>query len=239
MNKKLWFIVGIVILNLGTQAQTHLNKVINRYGGNWPKAITFTQTTTMYSAKGETKQTWYEAGIFPKYFRIDFDREKGNTVIFNNDKEYYFKENKLTRTGKINNPLIYLLGGMYFDSIDTVKSKLSKSGIDISKESTNVWKGRPVLVIGAKEGDTISSQLWFDVKEMYLLRFIKNDPKSKMDVRFAGQQKIGDTWHETIVDIYANGKLIQKEEYFDFKTKVKLNEAIFDPNQIGKIHWLN
>ncbi|TKC07476.1 LolA family protein [Pedobacter frigoris] len=240
MLKKSLFFAALVALNLNTQAQTNiLSKVIGRYGGKWPKTLSFTQTTTLFTPKGEVKQTWFEAGSLPNYFRIDFNREKGNTVIFDGDKEYYFKENKLTRTGKNNNPLIYLLGGMYFDSIDTVKNKLSKIGVDHTLESTNTWNGKNVLVVGTTKDDATKTQLWFDAKELYLVRFIQKEENSTLDVHFSGQQKLGNTWHETIVDVYKNNKMLQKEEYSEFKTNIKLDEAIFDPNQFGKVHWLN
>lgn len=239
MKKAFLFTLMLLTITSVRAQTTIIEKVMKNYSQKWPKTISFTQNTTFYTPTGETKQTWYEAGAFPEKFRIDFDREKGNAVIFNDRKEFYFKEHQLSRTGANNNPLIYLLGGMYFEKIDTVKSKLSKLGINMIIESDSTWKGRNILILGATKGDTTKSQLWFDSKNLYLVRFINNNGNSQMDVHFSGQKKIGSTWHEMIVDIFQNGKLKQKEEYFDFKTNIKLNEAIFDPHQFGKIHWLN
>jgi outer membrane lipoprotein-sorting protein len=216
-----------------------LNRTFIKYAGKWPKTISFTQETTFFRENGVVRQTWYEAGSFPDYFRIDFDRAKGDAVIFNGDEEFYFKVNVLTKKGKNNNPLIYLLGGMYFDSLDTAQAKLSKMGIGIDQQTTSIWKGRKAVVLGAKKGDTTSTQLWFDAKELYLVRYINNENASKLDVHFYGQQKIGSTWHESIVDIFRNGKLVQKEVYRDFKTNIKLDQAIFDPLKFGKVHWLD
>lgn len=239
--KKIITSVFISLTHLTVNAQEvsqALNKVIETYGGKWPKTLSFTQTTTLFSPTGETKQTWYEAGSLPEKFRIDFNREKGNTVIFNNGKEYYFRENKLTRTGPIHNPLIYILGGMYFDSKDSVEQKLKNLGVDTKTESAGLWKGKNVLIVGALTGDTTKTQLWFDKKDLYLVRFLQNEGKDKMDIHFSGQKKIGNTWHEMIVDVYQNGKMRQKEEYMDFRTNVKLDDGIFDPDKFGSIHWL-
>lgn len=238
--KKVCLLALTLLATINVWAQTTIiEKVMKSYGQKWPRTISFTQNTTLYTPTGEVKQTWYEAGAFPEKFRIDFDREKGNTVIFTDNKEFYFKAHQLSRTGANNNPLIYLLGGMYFEKIDTVKSKLSKIGINTLIESDGTWKGRDILILGAAKGDTTKSQLWFDAKNLYLVRFINSNGNNQMDVHFSGQKKIGNVWHEMIVDIFQNGKLKQKEEYLDFKTNIKLDEAIFDPNQFGKVHWLN
>lgn len=237
--KKIMLVASILIGTTNIKAQTVIDQVLKTYGNKWPKTLSFTQTTTLFTANGEVKQTWFEAGSLPKYFRIDFNRDKGNSVIFNGNTSFRFKEHKLVQTGVNNNPLIYLLGGMYFEKIDTVNSKLTKLGVDIKTQEKGVWKGKSVQILGAKAGDTTKTQLWFDTKELYLVRFIQHTGKDLMDIHFAGQKKIGSTWHEMIVDIYQNGKIIQKEEYADFKTNITLDERIFDPNQFGKIHWLN
>lgn len=215
-----------------------LANVINKYSGKWPKTLSFSQTTTLYRPTGEEKQKWYEVASFPDKFRIDFNMSKGNSVIFNNNQEYYFRENKLSRSGVISNPLIYLLGGMYFDSLDTVKHKLTKLGINTNKQDIGIWKNKSVFILGALDGDTTKTQLWFDSEELYLIRFVNNTKQGVMDVHFTNQQKIGNTWHEMAAYIFQNGKLVQKEEYADFKTNIKINQDIFDPNKYGQIHWL-
>lgn len=216
-----------------------IDKVIDKHQKNWPKTISFTQTTTLFTANGVEKKTWYEAGSLPRFFRIDFDRAKGNTVIFDGSTSFRFKDHKLVKTGLNNNPLIYLLGGMYFDQIDTVKAKLNKMGIDLNISDKTIWNGKDVLVVGAKAGDTSKTQLWFDQQNLYLVRFVDRANQGNMDIHFSGQKKTGLVWHETIVDVYENGKMIQKEEYSDLKTDIKLDLRIFDPNHFGKIHWLD
>ncbi len=239
---------NLVIILLSTtvysfaHAQTQGNLVddlITKYGGKWPKTISFTQKTVILTDTSKVHQTWYEAGSFPNLFRIDFDREKGNSVIFNGDKQYRFSDHKLTRTSINNNPLIYLVGGLYFDEADTVKQKLSKMGVNVNLEHKGTWKGRSVRIIGDNSGDTTKNQLWYDEEHLYLVRFIQNiNSKIRMDFDFYGHKKINNIWHEMFIDFYQNGKLTQTEEYLDYKTNIKLNEAIFDPSLYGTIHWL-
>ena len=187
IKKSKFTLLVLAFITTGTLAQnkeTPLTSVLSKYSAKWPKTVTFSQTTTIYGPNGERKQTWYEAGSFPDYFRIDFNREKGSSVLINKDKEYYFKEGKLVRTGPNTNPLILITNGMYFLPKDTVVKKLLNLGIDESKFHRYNWKGRKVIVVGTTTTDTTKAQLWFDEKELYLVRFIQPDGKDTMDVRF-------------------------------------------------------
>lgn len=224
------------LLSEKSQAQNHLiDDLIKTYGGKWPKTISFTQNTYIYTDTSKVYQRWYEIGIFPDYFRIDFDKEKGNSVIFNGDKQFRFNNHQLTRTSTNNNPLIYLVGGMYFDSASDVKKNLTAMGVDVTRERKDTWKGKKVRIIGQAD----QSQLWYDAEHLYLVRFKqKVNNQITMDFDFYGHQNINGNWHETRIDFYQNGKLTQEEIYSDYKTNIEVNPAVFDPNQFGKVHWL-
>lgn len=214
-----------------------INRVMERYGGKWPKTLTFTQKTTFYTQEGKHKQTWYEAGIFPDKFRIDLDVEKGSSLIFNGDKEYRFKDNKLVSTGPNNNPLIYLIAGMYFDTTDIVQKKLTAMGVNVNAEFTTQLNGRRIQVVGSHKDGTMENQIWYDSENLYIVRFIQWKGINKMDIHFSGQKKINGIWHETIVDIFRNNQISQKEEYRNLETNVSLDPDLFNPEKSGSPNW--
>lgn len=209
---------------------------MGKYGGKWPKTISFTQDTYIYSDSNKTYQEWYEIGVFPDLFRIDFDIKKGNSVIFNGEKQYRFSNHQLTRTLTNNNPLIFLVGGMYFYSAKEVKDRLVAMGVNVNLERSGTWKGKKVRIVGEDN----NSQLWYDTDNLYLVKFVqKVNDKITMYFDFYGHQNINGNWHETHIDFYQNGKLTQEEIYRDFKTNIKVDEEVFNPDKFGKIHWIN
>ena len=123
-----------------------LQKMYKRYSGKWYKSFTFNQTTEHYRNDSLVKtSTWYEWIIFPDKFRIDFaDKNDGNAVIYLKDSVYNFRKGKLIRTGFNADNLTFLLGGMYFYPLDTVKIKLQKMGYNLEKFHKDTWNGKPV-----------------------------------------------------------------------------------------------
>lgn len=236
-------VMPLIFLAINTEAQTlseDFKEIHQKFYGKWPKTITFIQKTGFYKADTLNRtQTWYEAGIFPRLFRIDFGEPKdGNSVIYRGDTAYNFRQMQAVKPVVNPNILIYLLGGMYYDKVDEVFKKLGNDGFDLSKSYQAVWNGRQALVFGVASADSSKSQLWFDAKDHYLVRMIQQKEKSRLECHFAKHQQINKIWHETEIKIFANNKLIQTEEYHDFKTNVPLQESFFDPAKYGSWHWL-
>jgi len=229
-------LVAVLISNLAN-AQTNsskLSEIHGAYYGKWYKTITFEQQTNFYRNDSlKLKQTWKEAGKFPDLFRIDFGNpEMGNGLIFRGDSAYRYRKGKVVSASIDPNILIYLLGGIYYDKLDIAKQRLTKSGFDVNKFDQRKWKDRDVYVVGANSGDSTSNQLWYDAKNLYLVRMIRKEDGRDMDVHFEGHEQIGKIWHENFVRVIANGKLVQEEIYSNFKSDVPLNDDIFDPKKL-------
>jgi len=223
------------------QITPKFKEIHHQFYGQWPKTITFNQKTGFYRADTLTRsQIWYEAGIFPNLFRIDLgDPKDGNAIIYRGDTTYNFRQSKKLKPAVNPNILVYLLGGMYFETVDQVNQKLAKDGFDLSKGFKSTWKGKEVDIIGVASADTTKSQLWYDAKNHYLVRMIQQNEKSRLECQFEDHQKIGKIWHEGNVKIFVNDKLVQTEEYHDFKINVALKPEFFDPEKFGSWHWLN
>lgn len=207
----------------------------------FPKTITFIQRTDIYRADTIFRtQTWYEAGRFPELFRIDFgDPKDGNAVIYKGDSTYNFRKSKLVKAGVDPNILIYLLGGMYFQSSQEVNQKLKADGFDLSKSYQTRWENRDVLVFGTAVPDSTKNQLWYDAKAHYLVRMINIKPQSRIECQFGNHQQTGKVWHEGFVKILINNQLAQTETYSNFKINVPLDLDFFNPSKFGTWHWLN
>jgi hypothetical protein len=241
--KKRFAFIGLFLLisctAVAQDADSKFKSIHQQYYGKWPKTITFVQKTVMYRFDTVFRtQTWYEAGIFPDLFRIDLgDPKDGNAIIYRGDSSYNFRKFKKLNPIVSPNILVYLLGGMFFQTTDQVNQKLKKDGFDLSKSYKTTWKGRETYVFGVDKADSTKSQLWYDVKNRYLVRMIEQKERSRMECHFENHQKIGNIWHEGEVKIFVNNKLVQTESYSDFRINVDLNPDFFNPDKFGSWHW--
>ncbi|WP_316771374.1 hypothetical protein [Pedobacter frigiditerrae] len=242
LKTKSCFTLLLLMLAVSAVAQTSskLKEIHQQFYGKWPKTITFVQKTSMLRADTVFRtQTWYEAGIFPNLFRIDLgDIKDGNAIIYRGDSTYNIRKFKKVQAVIDPNILVYLLGGMYFETLEQVNKKLTDQGFDLTKAHKSKWKGRAIDIIGTSVADTTVSQLWYDSKNHYLVRMIQQRPKSRLECQFENHQQIGKMWHEGNVKIYVQNKLVQTEKYSDFKINVELNPDFFNPDKFGSWHWM-
>ena len=216
-----------------------VKKMHNRYAGKWYHSFTFSQTTEVYRNDSLRRtQTWYEFIRFPERFRMDFGpADSGNAAIFRRDSCYRFRNGKLLSTTINNNEgLIFLLGGMFFYPLDKAEKIFDSLNYDLQKAHENVWKGRPVYVIGAGKDEDNVNQLWVDKEYLYPVRMIKIDPQSRLEALFDDWKPMGGGWLETKCSFFVNGKLAQVETYHDYKTNVTLDDEIFDPANLARSH---
>jgi len=209
-----------------------LQSMYSRYHGHWHKSLKFNQTTERYRNDSLIKtSTWYETIVYPDLLRIDFDSVKSsNGIIFRHDSTYVFRNKKIVRSTKDENELIFFLGGMYAMPFDKILGHFADLHYDLTKFHTSNWKGRPVYVLGAdKDGDKVN-QLWIDQENLYAVRFIKYDDKTKEEGFFEQQVPLKNAWSETKCSFYINDKLLQVESYHNLVPDAPVDMMIFDPN---------
>jgi len=225
-------LLSFPLANKNATSTEVLQSMYSRYHGHWHKSLTFNQTTEQYRNDSlKKKATWYETIVYPDLLRIDFDSLKSNTgVIFRHDSTYVFRRNKIVRSTKDENELIFFLGGMYSMTFDKVLGHFADLQYDLSKFHTSNWKGRPVYVLGAdKDGDKVN-QLWIDQKNLYAVRFIKYDGGTKEEGFFEQQIPLKKAWSETKCSFYVNDKLLQVESYHDVVADAPVEMKRFNPN---------
>ena len=232
------FLISLLFL-LPPAGKDIVKRMHDRYAGKWMHSFAFNQTTDIYRRDSLIlSQTWYEFIRFPDRFRMDFGvADSGNAAIFRGDSCYRFHNGRLRSTTINNNEgLIFLMGGMFSYPLNETMDSITALGYSLNRGHEDSWQGRPVYVIGAEQGDSVSNQLWVDQQDLYLVRMLRSDDGRKMDARFDNYQRFGGGFMATKCTFYINGRLAQVETYHDCKANVNLDDRIFDPSNFVHSH---
>jgi len=213
-----------------------------RYGKSWYKTATFVQETTNFQPDGTSKsETWYEAMSLPGRLRIDFaPTTAGNGILFTDSKLFIFKDRKIDTTRPFEHPLLILGFDIYHAPATEVTTKLQTLKFDLSQFREDTWQGRPVYVVGAKEGDLHSPQFWIDKENLYFVRTLRpagKDGTQTQEVQFNKYQKLGGGWIAPEVIMMVDGKVVTTEKYSEMRADVKLDPKLFDPQFWTTVHW--
>lgn len=208
----------------------------DRYAAVWYRTLTFSQTTTLTLANGGTlQQQWLEAGKFPGRLRIDTDTANRSGVIYAGDSLYRFTNGKLADARADMNPLLILGFDVYAQPVTRTVEVLRGQGIDLAKVSRGSWEGRPVFIVGAAAGDTLSKQFWVDADRLLFVRLVETvttpTGARRVDYRFLKYVPHGDAWVSEEVVGLRDGKPSLHEVYANVRVNVPLDDATFDPKQ--------
>ena len=212
-----------------------------KYGKSWYKTATFVQKTTDYDKDGNKKvSTWYEALSVPGSLRIDFTPVKeGNGILFTGKKIYSFKDGNLERSGPLVHPLMVLGFDIYklpgAEVLETLKGL--KFDLTIMREDT--WQGRPVYIVGAKQGDLHSAQFWIDQKNLYFVRLLRptgKDGAQTQETQFNKYQRLGGGWMAPEVIFKIDDQIRTTEEYSELRANDPLDSKLFDPQYWTSVH---
>jgi outer membrane lipoprotein-sorting protein len=213
-----------------------------KYAQSWYRTATFVQKTTEYDKDGNKKvSTWYEALSVPGSLRIDFTPVKdGNGILFTDNKIYVFKNGKVDTNRPFVHPLMILGFDIYRVSQADALEKLKGQKFDLSIMREDMWQGRSVYVVGARQGDLHSSQFWIDKKNLYFVRMIRpagKDGAQTQETQFNKYQRLGGGWMAPEVIFTVDGKTVTTEEYSDLRANVALDSKLFDPQYWTTVHW--
>jgi len=208
-----------------------------KYEGKWYKTLTFEQKTTNYKPDGMSEaHTWYEAFTMPGKLRIDMTPlEKGDGVIFADQRIYPFRDGKLGNARDFVHPLLVLGFDVYGQPVESTVGQLKGLGIDMSVVHEEPWQNGTAIVVGAKQGDLTSPQFWIDKKNLLFVRLIQpvgKDKKSIQETQFNGYQKVkGGGWVSAEVKFFVDGKIATTEEYTKIQTDRTLSPDLWNPEK--------
>jgi hypothetical protein len=219
-----------------------IRAMYERYSAKWYKNATFTQRTTIYRGQSPTEQTWYESMLLPGNLRIDVGSPSaGNGTLFRGDSIYTMSGGRIANAVEGFNDLMVLGFDVYGQPPEQTISILRHQGYQLSRLHTDDFGGKAVYVVGATSRyDSTSKQFWV---ERDRLLFVKTqDATTNKQVRaviFLDYVPAGNTWMARDVWQYVGGAPRVHEEYFDIKTNVDLDPALFDPRTWSTArHWV-
>ena len=224
-----------------------LQRMHDAYAGKWYRTLTFVQKTTRYRPDGTSNiSTWFEslehAGPGATRLRIDIgDPSAGNGMLYTADSTTRLSAGKVTVAQSGGNEFLPMIEGVYMQPVAQTVVELKDTGIDMKRVMKGQWQGRPVWIVGATAaGDTTSPQFWIDIERNVVVRMIITPAPNAgpMDIHLDGYVPIGNSWLATKVAMSANGKPLQTEEYFEYRTNIDLPKGMFDPaTWMTAPHW--
>jgi hypothetical protein len=206
-------------------------------GGRWYKNFTFSQNTHFFKdGKEEKMEVWHEAYTFPGKLHIKFvSKDSKNGMLFENNKISLFKDGALAVSKPMIHDLLLTSFDIYFYKPYETMHLLDSLGYNLKLVREDNFEGRKVLVVGAKQGDETSNQLWIDSERFYLVRLIYKQGKGINDVVLNDYEKIENNWVAKKVLFKQNGVLAQTEEYFDIKFPKEINADTYKPEKFAEI----
>lgn len=220
----------------------------NAYANQWFTTLIFTQATTTRDSTGKERvATWYESLRYTPsggtQLRIDTgEPAAGNGVLYSPDSLWVFRSGKQIAARPGGNRLLPLIEGVYVQPVERTARELAPTGVNLTVAVVRgQWRGRPVWIAGAGgAGDTTSPQFWVDVGTKALVRAIYSPVAGApvMDMRLDSLVETGGGWLATRCEFWISGKLVQTEEYHDWRTNVALSAELFDPATWATApHW--
>ncbi len=206
----------------------------DNYAKSWYRTLSFTQKTTRRTpADTMVIETWRERAMIPGYLRIDIERASGNTsIVYAGDSLFVWRGDSTLTRAATRNILLVIGFDVYRQPPETTLAVLAAEHYPMTPLREDTWEGRPVYVIGAAAGDLRSHQLWIDKDRLLFVRAIEPDPRDStktIDMRFDNYVKVPSGWLSETVEIYRDGKLVQREEYSDARTNIPIDPKIFSP----------
>ena len=216
-----------------TNASALIDAMRSRYDGKYLKTMTFLQNNTAYTTTGEeNKSQWFVHVQAPGKLRIAFlpvTQKSGLVQVgervasFDNGIRIDFRRSV--------NPLLLLGVDAYAAPASTVMRGLDSLRVDTRIIRTDEWEGRTVYVIGAKAGDSTTSQVWIDSEHLRLARFIQRagrGPRTIVsDIRVRNYREIDGYHIPTEFLTLRNGRPVWREQRTDIRINQELPAGVF------------
>jgi len=208
------------------------------YGGKYLKTISFLQNNTAYTSTGqEQKSQWYEHIEVPGRLRIAFlPATQRSGLVQVDDKVASFDNGIRVDFRPSVSPVLLLTADVYAAPVTTIIRGLDSLNVDTDVIRTDEWEGRPVYVVGAKAGDSTSSQMWVDAEKFLLLRFIQRGKSTERpmvsDIRVGSYKDIQGYQVPTEFLVIRNGRPLFREQL----TNVRINEE-FPAGTFDQATW--
>jgi hypothetical protein len=219
-----------------TTARDLLEAMRARYEGKWYRTLTFVQNNTEHHPDGTLAHSvWREWLAVPGRLRIEFQpADSGAGMLFAADSQFVFTRDSITVSRPFIHPLLVLGFNVYAQPVERTMAALTQRRIDLSVLREATWEGRPVWVVGAKEGDLHTRQFWVDKERLVFVRVLGpagQDTTRTADTRFNKYAPLAGGWISPEVEFLVDGHRVFLEEYREIQANVPIPEALWDPRQ--------
>jgi hypothetical protein len=206
----------------------------DRYAKTWYHTLTFSQRTIMHPKPDTTvTEIWNEAALFPGRLRIDLLRNADTIeAMYVGDSLFIWHHDSVRARRKSRNIFMIMGFDVYTQPVEQTLAVLASEHYAMAPVREDTWMGHPVYVIGAGAGDLHSNQLWIEKNRLLFVRAIQPDLRdtSKVgDYRFENYVRVPGGWLSETVETFFNGRLTQREEYFNVKTNPNVEPGLFTP----------
>ena len=206
----------------------------DRYDGKYLKSLSFLQNNTSYTTTGdERKSQWYVHIAVPGKMRIAFlPSPQRSGLVQVGDRVASFDNGMRVDFRPAVNPMLLLTTDVFVAPIATIMKGLDSLRIDPDVMHLDDFNGRPVYVIGAKDGDTTSNQAWVDRERLQLLRVIQRDKAGTRtivsDTQVRNYKNIEGFDVPTEVLVLRNGRPALREQFSDIRVNEEFPAGTFD-----------
>lgn len=206
----------------------------DRYAKTWYHTLTFTQKTTRRTAADTMAiETWKEEAMLPGRLRINIQRASGNlAAIYSGDSVFIVRGDSTVSRAAARNILLIMGFDVYGEPAEQTLAALHGEHYATTSVRDDTWEGRPVYVIGAAAGDMRTAQIWIDKERLLYVRSIQPDSRDSTkssEYRFDNYVQVPHGWLSEKVLAFADGKLIQQEEYSEVRTDAPVDPKVFVP----------
>lgn len=202
----------------------------DRYAGRWYRALTITQTVTLYE-EGEPsgEEVWHEVLQLPGQVRSNIgEAEDGNAEIFRHGTYYWFRDGELVRERNTQHPVLHLGFDVYVQPPESTLAQLERAEFDLETMHEDAWRERPVYVVGAPQGDLESNQFWIDGERLVFVRQISRSPIGNViDIQLDDFEELEGGWIATRLRFFRNGELALEERYQDYGVPEEIDPGVF------------
>lgn len=223
--------------NKGTVTSTAglIKAMHERYAGKWYDRATITQKVEYFKeGEVESTETWNEILDLPGKVRSNIGPvEDGNCEIFVNGTYYWFRDGKLVQKRDTQHVVLLLGFDVYLQDPDSTLRQLEDTEIDLDLFHETAWNGRPVYVVGAKEGDFDANQFWVDKENLYFVRQIQISRAGNLiDIQLSDFEALDDGWIATRFVFKRNGEMALAEEYLDYGVPEAIDPEVFNVDEL-------
>jgi hypothetical protein len=212
-----------------TSGDAVIRAMHDRYANSWYKTLTFSQKTSLRT-KADTMamEVWDEEALFPGRLRVLLHRKTGDlTAMYAGDSLFIWQGDSVLQRAQSRNILLIMGFDVYAQPAERTLDVLAKEHYPMTPVREDTWEGRPVYVIGNG-----TRQLWIDKDRLLFVRAVQpsdGDSTKIEDFRFDNYVQVPSGWVSETVETYVDGKIIQREEYYDVRVNPTLDPQRFIP----------